>query len=207
MQCYACDACQMRIAWESISGAPRSTHEITKGDTARYVAKYLTKDVVSQRYTSKKMHRYSFSRSVRRSPSIVPVYRYIGQTLRDASMWRWGQRNGIDDVRRKDYFTDEDIFLDDYSSFVGGPRGLDDGYWRNKSSCSDRHHGLCDRVPYWSPTKQRAWDYKHWDWFAKAYGVDTHDMLWDKIEHAWNYLLPKLEGLDEHNRHILMGKQ
>ena len=193
LQCGSCNACAMREAWTRISGAERSTHEITTGDTARYVGKYLTKSWMEKWYELVNRRRYSFSQAVKRAPSVVPVYRYIGQTIRDAGLWSWGVKKDIEDVRGKDYLTDEDIFLDDTSVFSVGNRGLDDGIWLERSGCSERHRGLCDIVPYWSPTKQKAWMDKHWEWFANAYGEDTRDMIQDKIYDAWEYVSPKLE--------------
>ena len=193
LQCGICDACRMRQEWTRISGAVRSTHEITTGNTARYVGKYLTKDVMSQRYATQRIHRFSFSQAVKRLPSVVPVYRYIGQTIRDAGLWRWGVKNGKSDERWIDYITDEGVFFADESTWHPAGGVDSDGKWLERELCSVEHHGLCDRVPYWSPTKQRAWDYKHWDWFAKTYGNDTREMIQDKIYDAWEYIMPRLE--------------
>lgn len=211
LQCNRCHACQLRKSWLEISGAERSTHERTVGDTARYVGKYLTKSVTHQtHYTGEgRRKRYSFSHSVKRMPSIVPVYRYIGQTIRDADTWLWGKRTGKSDERWADYITDEGLFLQDESKYSPISDAPVDGMWLERAACSESHHGLCDRVPYWSPTKQRAWDYKHWDWFGRAYGEDTKQYLQDKIMTAWEYIEPqymKVESYDDTRHDKLAAK-
>ena len=197
LQCSVCDACKLRREWTKISGAERSTHEITRGDIARYVGKYLTKDILHQRYYGgdKKRKRYSFSKSVKRSHTVVPVYRYIGNELRSKGLWKWGTKKQKGHERRIDYLTDEDIFLRDESIFRSGGWADKDGYWSERMDCSDRHRGLCDRVPYWSPSKQVAWDGKHWEWFAKTYGSDTHDLIQHRLERGRKYLREEL-GID-----------
>lgn len=195
LQCRVCTACQMRDAWLAISGATRSTHSITFGGVAPYVAKYLTKDTIGQRYkiTETSMKRYSMGRDCKRLPTVVPVYRWIGQTLRDNGDWRWGRRRSKLDEPDRDYLTDERLFLHDKSQF-GGAHEVDiDGLWLPREACSTKHHGLCDRVPYWSPTKQRAWGYQHWEWFARVFGEDTTEMIQRKIKGAWDYIAPQLE--------------
>lgn len=196
LQCGECFACGLRTEWTTISGASRSTHEVTSGDTARYVGKYLTKDWMQNWYSETGKKRYSFSQSVKRLHSMVPVYRYIGQTLRDVGEWHWGAKKHGSDIRGTDYLSYEDVFLQDRSEYNRVSIDVPDGKWLPRESCSEKHHGLCDQVPYWSPTKQRAWDYKHWDWFADAYGEDTRQMIQDKIYNAWEFISPRLESTE-----------
>lgn len=201
LQCGMCHGCRLRQAWTALSGAPRSTHEHAGGTVAGYVAKYLTKDTIGQVYKPDdiNMKRYSFSRSVKRPPSIVPVYRWIGQTLRDNGLWIWGRKQHEADKRWQDYITDEGLFLQDESTYQGVSVDNRDGKWLERASCSGAHRGLCDRVPYWSPTKQDAWGGKHWEWFAKLFGDDTVHMLKLKINNAFEYILPRLEATEAYD--------
>ena len=194
-QCLRCHACKLREIWTRISGAPRSTHEHAGGTVAGYVAKYLTKDSIGQSYKpeSSVKKRYSFSRSVKRPPSIVPVYRWIGQTIRDHDLWIWGKKNHEADRRWTDYLTDEGLFLRDESRYNRIGIVNPDGKWVDRSICSREHRGLCDRVPYFSPTKCRAWGGRHWEWFARRFGDDTLQMIQKKINDGFEYILPRLE--------------
>ena len=199
LECRYCTACRLRDAWRVISGATRSTHTKMDGGIAPYVTKYLTKDSIGQRYkpTGLTMKRYSFSRTCKRTPSVVPVYRWLGQTMRDEGLWRFGKKESQLDERLRDYITDEDLFHGDRSTY--GIAGYEDydGVWLPRSVCSEKHHGLCDRVPYWSPTKQKAWGYKHWDWFKRQFGDDTEIMLKQKIWRAWQYVEPQVDSWDK----------
>ena len=199
LQCRRCQACWMRSVWTAVSGAMRSTHETITRGVARYVAKYLTKDSIGFRYkpTDLRMKRYSFSRSCKRIPAVVPVYRWLGQTMRDEGIWKFGKKESQLDERLRDYITDEDLFHGDKSTY--GTAGYDDydGTWLPREQCSERHHGLCDKVPYWSPTKQVAWEGKHWDWFSRVFGKDTEAMVKQKIWRAWEYAEPQVDSWDK----------
>ena len=202
LTCRMCQACSMRSAWTAISGAPRSTHEIASQGVAKYVAKYLTKDTIQQTWKPSEagmMKRASFSRSCRRTPAIYPVYRWIGQTLRDNDAWYWGKKTHEADKRFQDYLTDEGLFLQDESSYKRFSIENPDGKWLKRSSCSEAHRGLCDRVPYFSPTKQAAWDGRHWEWFRRQFGNDTYEMIHQKIFKAWEFIMPRLETTDGYN--------
>ena len=201
LECRYCTACRMRDVWRAISGATRSTHTAMVGGVASYVTKYLTKESIGQSYKPKTltMKRYSMSRSCKRTPSVVPVYRWIGQTIRDSGNWIWGEKTHEADKRFQDYLTDEGLFLQDESNYQGFSIKAPDGKWLERSSCSEAHRGLCDRVPYWSPTKQNAWDGRHWQWFARQFGDDTLEMIQGKIVSAWEYIMPRLEATDGYN--------
>lgn len=185
LQCGVCDACELRGLWTSITGAERSTHVVATGNTASYVTKYLTKTHMEEfDGFFDRFRRYSFSRSCKRSPSILPVYRYIGNWLRSSELWQFGVKKHKADRRGEDYLTDYFVFTGNETEYERFKPEKWSGYMHERSICSEKHEMLCDPVPYWSPTRIRAWGGAEevWDWVARKWGEDTRQMLIQKIK-------------------------
>ena len=188
LTCQHCDACRMREIWTELTGAERSTHVVATGNTASYVTKYITKTVMDEfDGFFERFRRYSFSRACKRSPNLVPVYRYIGMWLRHSGLWKFGYpEKGLE--AQKDYLTDYYVFTRNetkFSKYVNLEVG---GFARGRAICSSPHDTLCDIVPYWSPSRIRAWGgvEETWESFSRMFGVDTMQMVINKIKYIFN---------------------
>ena len=179
--CLMCEACQLRSIWEDISGAPRSTHVRVTGKAASYVTKYISKWKDDGFYD--RFRRYGFSQACKRSPNIVPVYQYISNWLKNNKLWKFGYPDK-NLTKGYDYWTPFNVFTGKDTEYMGVKNLNVDGYTRHREVCSEVHDSLCDPVPYWSPTRVRAWGGLDsvWDWFGGMFGKDTELMVTNKIK-------------------------
>ena len=194
LQCRHCDACKLREIWRSITGAPRSTHVIVKGKAGGYVTKYITKFGNEFNGFWERFRRYSFSRACKRSPDIVPVYRYIGNWLRHSGLWKHGlQKPGLE--KNVDYLTDYYLFTQNETEYKKVAEQVWQGYRHARKICAapqthtHTQHTICLPVPYWSPSRIHAWGGvdKVWEWFGRAYGEDTKELCIMNIKNAVEY--------------------
>ena len=189
LQCRVCDACKLRDLWRSLSGAERSTHVIATGSTASYVTKYITKTTTDEfAGFFDRFRRYSFSRSCKRSPAIVPVYRFIANWLKSSGLWRYGVNDAKWKIPQKDYFTDYWVFTRNETKFEPYVNNDWRGFTRHREICSAPHESLCDVTPYWSPTRVRAWGGidEVWSWFSDTFGYDTMLRVVNNIKYTFN---------------------
>lgn len=174
LACNVCIACNLRSIWTKLSGAERSTHTHA-GEVARYVSKYLTKDWANSFYAKNK--RFFFSRACKTPPRIVPAYHWV---YREALK----RDNGILDTPFEYIFGEETKYNVD-----GADRQYFEGCRLERTSCSEKHRGLCDKVPMWSDSQIAAYGGidKVWEDFGRVFGKDTEFMVRDKIARliAW----------------------
>ena len=197
--CGACSGCRLRKAWTSVSGAERSTHEVTHGNVASYVAKYLMKELDGSRPEGWK--RFSWSRSAKRPPVMVPAYRYITNRLKDTGNWIWGERQDKNDVEGRDYLAASRVWHGSVPTWRGshGSEGPAEGLHKVRRLCSGAHSAGCDTVPYWSKSRIRAWGGVDavWRWIGDRFGGDTLQMLHERIIGVWHAGIPRLEYMSD----------
>lgn len=195
--CGRCPGCQLRNLWTAVSGAVRSTHEVTRGNAAAYVAKYLMKELHE---TRKGWKRFSWSRSAKRPPAVMPVYRYICQRLREGGMWFWGRRNSKADVEGRDYLCDSRVWWNDRPKYqVTDATGIPDGIVCKRDLCTNKHGGACDSVPYFSRSRIKAWGGVEatWRYVSKVWGEETSLMVESKIKSVMTRAIPRLEYMHD----------
>ena len=193
LQCRHCDACRLREIWKSITGAPRSTHVIAKGKAGGYVTKYITKFGNEFDGFWERFRRYSFSRACKRSPDIVPVYRYIGNWLRNSRLWKFGlPEKGLEP--QIDYLTDYYAFTRNETEFLKVKSSAWEGWRKRRVICAapqthtHTQHTICLPVPYWSPSRILAWGGvdEVWNWFGRRFGEDTKELCIMNIKKVMN---------------------
>ena len=174
MQCMNCTSCRLRSIWTGLSGAERSTHDQVHGNIGQYVSKYMTKDWgLTDAYDGTK--RYSFSRACKTPPSVVPAYQWIIRRLQTAEVL---DREITETF--KEWYRDDDGVR--YVVDSGEREGYE-GLRLERDSCSERHGGSCDKVPYFSPTQVRAYGghERCWARVDTAFGEGTSGIVREKL--------------------------
>ena len=188
--CEKCTGCKLRAAWQRITGAPRSTHSIVRGNAAGYVAKYTTKETMTQKNRqdkTKRARRYSFSQGCKREPTIMPVYRAASMLRMDNGSWEFGKKEGPDDIPGRDYLTPMMFWLGAQSKFeIGGAPG-EDGDTIEREFCG---HEECKPTIYASRSRIKAWGGmdKIWQCIMDCYGAAAVRLGKERLSRAaWTY--------------------
>ena len=188
--CGKCTGCKLRTIWRQITGAPRSTHSIVRGNAAGYVAKYTTKETMQQtnrKDRTKRARRYSFSQGCKRDPNIMPVYRAESMRRMDNGSWEFGKKESPDDIPGRDYLTPMMFWLGAQSKFQAGGAPPEEGDTIERTMCE---HEECRPTIYASRSRVKAWGgmAKIWECIMILYGAEAVELGRERLSRAvWTY--------------------